>query len=145
VERRLIDPLDREQRLFRRNAVAGEGAGSELPREHAQVLHAAFGKAAANAEFCRLTVPEVAPALTWALENDWTLAAELSMRAAAYCKSQGRLAEGAELLADLYDEAQTPRRQRRNGQLRVGTVVAPWRHSRAEASVGGSGAVAPEV
>jgi hypothetical protein len=109
--RRLVDPLDHRDGRFRLSeasrAAARLGADIEpLRRRHAELLHAAF-KHSAEAQVRALAyLPELAPALDWACAADWNLAIRLAWHAYAFLRSQGRLAEGAEALVRLRDEAE---------------------------------------
>ena len=111
ARRRLVDPLDRRDNRFRMSeasrAAARLGADIEpLRRRHAELLHEAFQHWADAPVRPLAYLPELAPALDWACTADWSLAVRLTWHAYAFLRSQGRLAEGAETLVRLRDEAE---------------------------------------
>ncbi len=111
IRRRLVDPLDHRDNRFRLSeasrAAARLGANVEpLRHRHAELLHAAFKQWADAPARSFAYLPELAPALDWACAADWSLAVRLAWHAYAFLRSQGRLAEGAEALVRLRDEAE---------------------------------------
>jgi hypothetical protein len=109
VARHLVDPFHYptgRMRLSRRSCRAAlSEAVARLQERHAGVLRETFLQYSREPEECDKYLPEVQPALEWALRHDWPLATSLAECASAFLRAQHRQLEAAQILERLREEA----------------------------------------